>query len=920
MIQSYTRGNTLSKWLQRLGLVVVLLGGITVTSQAQGLNYAARGASTVAGTYTDLGTTGTAIATANTDNANSAAQNIGFTFTYNGTAFTQFVFNTNGIIRLGSAAPSTASLYYDNNQNSDATDPLASTNAADVNLIMPFNYDLIPGSGAGGADYRVLTSGTSPNRVCTIQWRNVSDKAGAGTDVANVTQYANFSFQLKLYETSNTIEFVYDQAVPGSGVAGTRFPNVGLKGSSLAAGQLTLAQKSATTTWSNTTFQNTNYGSNAHDITKGVTPDAGRTYRFTYVVPAANDIAIQAVYTLGKIATPSALPQSVRIYIANLGTAAQTNIRITLAITGANTLSTTATLGTLAAGAQGSLTLANLPATLAVGTNTVTVSVPNDEDNSNNSVSVSQLVTPNRLSYIDASKPLTGAFSYSNTSAGGILATRYTVPNTVTLSDAVISFANVTGGPTTAYQVVVYDGTGTGSLPGNLLYTSPTQNRPATGGDVTVALPALQLTGAFFVGVKEIGTTGVNIATQTETPLRTATFYYSASGSTWSDLAATTITARYGIEVGLAPAPGCAAPTGLTVSGTTPTSAVISFTDPGNSGSYQIIYGPVGFQPATGGTTITATTNPVTLTGLQPGATYQVYVRTNCSAGGTSLLTGPVSFSTGCATVTTVTAFPYAESFDNILVGAALPCGFTTLDANADGTTWAINKTAPNSTPNAMRYTGFTLNNVVANDWFFTPALTTVANTRYQVAFRYRGEGIANSPSNYVEKLEVKAGPTATVAGQTTTLFTNANITNTSYTLANAASTPAVAVFTPGAGTQYVGFHVYSDANQGNLYVDDFSITAAVVTATTSEALLRAVSVFPNPSTTGVFDLEIHGANAKGALDVLVSNTLGQRVYSGAARDNYTNKLDLSTLAPGIYHLQVRNGDEYLTRQLSIVQ
>src|SRR5689334_15897116 len=69
-------------------------------------NYTAAKAQNVAGTYTDLGNSGTVISTGgNFDNANSSAQTIGFTFYFNGTSFTQFVLNTNGFIRLGSTAP-----------------------------------------------------------------------------------------------------------------------------------------------------------------------------------------------------------------------------------------------------------------------------------------------------------------------------------------------------------------------------------------------------------------------------------------------------------------------------------------------------------------------------------------------------------------------------------------------------------------------------------------------------------------------------------------------------------------------------------------------------------------------------------------------------------------------------------------------
>ena len=170
--------------------MAILLSGSALVAQAQSFNYAASGATAVAGTYTDLGTTGTLISTSSTDTANSAAQGIGFSFAYNGSTFTQFVLNTNGVVRLGSAAPSTALLYYDNNTNStNNTDPLASNSSSNVNLLMPFNFDLLSGSGTGGAEYRVATTGAAGSRVCTIQWKNVSDKTGAGVDAGSPARH-----------------------------------------------------------------------------------------------------------------------------------------------------------------------------------------------------------------------------------------------------------------------------------------------------------------------------------------------------------------------------------------------------------------------------------------------------------------------------------------------------------------------------------------------------------------------------------------------------------------------------------------------------------------------------------------------------------------------------------------------------------
>lgn len=916
MANPYTRVFSCTSWLRQLGLAALLLGGATAGAHAQTLSYTVGATTNTVTTYTDLAATGTAIATANTDDANSTAQNIGFSFVFNGTTFTQFVLNTNGFIRMGSAAPTAAAMFI--NEGGASTDPFQAAN--NPFIIAPLNIDLKEGT-AGGAEYRVSTTGTAPNRVCTIQWKNVQDKLQVSP-----TQIANMSFQVRLYETTNVVELVYDAATASTNQPTARIAQVGVKGTGFATGQLVQMAKGAGDDWSTATPANffsvasTNL-LNVLAIASVALPDAGRTFRFVPSLPPSNDIAVRVIYTLGKVTSPTALPQPVSAAVSNLGTATQANIPVTLRVTGANTFGANATIPSLAPGATAIVPLGNLPATMTTGDNLFTVSVPADGDNTNNSTTTGQTVSATRLSYVNPAKPFSSSFSIFSNSVS-VLATKFTVSTTVVPTDAIISFGAVaatSAGATTAYQVLLYDANGGNGLPGKLLYSSPIQNRTAAGGNVTVPLPAIQLPTTFYLGVREASNSGIGLATQAETPVRTNTFFYSQDGNIgWTDLAPT-YAFRLGMELGLAPAPTCATPTGLAVTGTTATTATVTFADASATGSYQLIYGPVGFQPATGGTTATVTGSPATLTGLQPGANYQLYVRSNCTSGGSgSLLAGPVAFSTPCNATTSVATFPYAEGFENVAAG--LPCGLTVLDANGDKATWGVNRTAPYAGTNALRYTNPITNTGTADDWFFTPALTTAANTRYQVAFRYRAEGIANSPSSFTEKLEVKVGPSATVAGQTTTLFSNTSITNTNYALANGTSTPAVAVFTPGAGTQYVGFHVFSDALQSNLYVDDLSITASVVTATTSEALVRAVSVFPNPSTTGAFDLEIHGANAKGSLNVLVTNTLGQQVYTGTARDNFTNKLNLTNLAPGLYSLQIRNGDETMTRQLAIVK
>ena len=907
MMSFYTKGVSWGNQLRRLGLAAALVGGTALAAHAQILNYSTATATNVAGTFTDLGTTGTVITTTNTDDDNSAAQPIGFTFSYNGSSFTQFVLNTNGLIRLGSAAPSAPNMFaqYELGQ-STGVDPISSTSAADVNLLAPFNFDLTAGTSA--AEYRVATTGTAGSQVCTIQWKNVSDKSGT----TSLSQYANFTFQVKLYEGSNRIEFVYGTATASANAVAVRFPTIGIKGSGSGSGQDVLANKTASgNAWSTTVFITGTYGTTTHNFRSTVGPDAGRTYRFD--TAPANDAAVSVIYTLGKLAIPASLPHAVQAVVTNAGTGALTNIPVTLNVTGANTFTNVKTVTSLAVGASTTVTFDNYPSTLVVGTNVVTVSVPADGNAANNSQTYGQVITTDRLTYFDQTGTTVGPIG----AASGVFAAKFTLAAATVVSNIALNFAAVAGN-TAAYQVQLFSVNSAGQ-PGTVLYTSASQNRTAAGGVVTVAVPSIAVPATFFAALKQTTATSVGIAYQTESPIRPNTYFLSLDGgASYIDFTQATPPARFALEVGIT-TPNCSAPTAVAVGSVTPTGATVSFTAPtsGTSG-YQVVYGPAGFDPATGGTTLTPSTSPVVITGLTPATGYQVYVRSVCTAGGFSPFATVVSFTTACDPNTTVAGFPYSQNFDTVLPGQPLPCGISVLDANGDGTTWAISNAAPNSTPNSMRYRGILLNNVAANDWFFSPPLTTTAGTRYQVAFRYRAEGIAPTPSNSTEGLEVKFGTGTTAATQTTTLFTNTAITNTTYALANGASAPAVAVMNPGAGTQYVGFHAISAANQGNLYVDDLSIST--VLATTSEALLRAVTVFPNPSATGLFDLDIHGANAKGSLEVVVTNALGQRVHTAAARDNATNRLDLSNLAAGIYHLQVRNGDDFMTRTVSIVK
>jgi len=156
-------------------LSILFLGVSTFLRAQSAADYAF---SSSAGTYSAIsGTTSTATG----DDGTETGISIGFTFTYCGTAYTTFNVTTNGhIYFVGS---------------STYTNDLASTTYK--LLIAPLWDDLYDD---GSSDVQYITAGTSPNRILTVQWRNIRWNYSTG---------GQQNFQVKLYETTNVVQFVY---------------------------------------------------------------------------------------------------------------------------------------------------------------------------------------------------------------------------------------------------------------------------------------------------------------------------------------------------------------------------------------------------------------------------------------------------------------------------------------------------------------------------------------------------------------------------------------------------------------------------------------------------------------------------------------------------------------------------------------
>lgn len=109
---------------------------------------------------------------------------IGFTFNFDGTDYTRICVAANGFVGFGSSMNNS---YY----------PIGDDWSGIENVLSPLGGDL---QAQTGASLRIQTLGSAPNRVCVVQWANYCNYGYSGDA---------YNFQVRLYETTNRIEFHY---------------------------------------------------------------------------------------------------------------------------------------------------------------------------------------------------------------------------------------------------------------------------------------------------------------------------------------------------------------------------------------------------------------------------------------------------------------------------------------------------------------------------------------------------------------------------------------------------------------------------------------------------------------------------------------------------------------------------------------
>ncbi len=187
-----------------------------------------------------------------TDDGYFNAIPIGFDFWYMANRYTTLSASTNGWLTFGSTI---SDALYVNNLSAGSVRPIIAPLWDDIDIISTSNFS-----------YK--TTGTTGSRVCCLQWLNAKwDYSASG---------ARISFQVRLYESTGKIEFIYQQV--GSSTLVSPSASIGIAATATGSGNyFSLNNASATPTANSTTETNT----------INTKPANGQLYSFTPPVPAS---------------------------------------------------------------------------------------------------------------------------------------------------------------------------------------------------------------------------------------------------------------------------------------------------------------------------------------------------------------------------------------------------------------------------------------------------------------------------------------------------------------------------------------------------------------------------------------------------------------------------------------------------------
>jgi hypothetical protein len=274
------------------------------------------------GTYTPI--TGTPEPDILTDSKLGDPIPIGFSFTFEGIAYDSVRASSNGFLSFN---------YTSTGANSATTNDLSGSATNIRPLVAPL-WDDLDGRAVGGSSASYETSGVAPNRVFTFEWSAWEWRWNASDSV--------ISFQVKLYETTNVIEFIYEQGP--APITGTGSASIGLAGVATGTPNFLSLDGAGTSPNASSTSETTSINAR---------PATGQVYTFAPPVYYPIDMKVETVFppVFDGCYTNA---ETFEVVVTNFGSNpidfSVNNTTVGAIITGVNpqTISTVLTSGTLA--------------------------------------------------------------------------------------------------------------------------------------------------------------------------------------------------------------------------------------------------------------------------------------------------------------------------------------------------------------------------------------------------------------------------------------------------------------------------------------------------------------------------------------------------------------------------------------------
>lgn len=342
----------------------------------------------------------------------------------------------------------------------------------------------------------------------------------------------------------------------------------------------------------------------------------------------------------------------------------------------------------------------------------------------------------------------------------------------------------------------------------------------------------------------------------------------------------------------------CSEPTSLFSTVVTASSIGLSWSPVGGEQFWKIEYGISGFTRGTGTSLTRATTN-ATINGLSANTLYDFYVTAFCSPIDSSLTSAQISVKTNCAS-TGGSVQTFTQSFD-FETEPNLPCNWTNFNGNGDNIEWETSSENP-SNGSLSAYLTYSALGTPQDDWLFSPEVLVLDTAEfYKLTFSYA----SRSGSAFPEKMEVVRAFANDGSQLQEVIFRD-----TAILTGNVYVTKEYLFKFPVVGQQYIGFHVFSDANQWDFMLDDISLTKQGYVGVTEQLLNKQINIYPNPANNLV---TIQSQSAIVSCEVYTIN--GVLVYTKRFNGKHIT-INLNGLEKGSYLVKIQQGASITTKRI----